>query len=88
MATEGQLLYGTLTDEIQGVSIDSRKIEPDQLFVPIIGEVNDAHKFIPQVYEKGCRSFIASDRSVAERYSDCNVVLVEDTTKGLQMLAK
>jgi len=82
------MLYGNLTDEIQGVSIDSRKIQPGQLFVPIIGEVNDAHKFIPQVYEKGCRSFIASDRSVAEKYSDCNVILVEDTTKGLQMLAK
>ena len=87
-ATEGQLLFGRETDTIEGVAIDSRKIEEGQLFVPIIGEVNDAHKFIPQVYEKGCRSFIASNREVAEKYSDCNVVLVEDTTKALQMLAK
>lgn len=87
-ATEGQLLYGCETDEIDGVCIDSRKIEKGQLFVPIIGEVNDAHKFIPQVYEKGCRTFIASDLAVAKQYTDCNVILVEDTTKGLQMLAK
>lgn len=87
-ATEGILLYGDGDACIQGVSIDSRKIEEGQLFVPIIGTVNDAHKFIPQVYEKGCRSFLASDKAVAEQYPDCNVVLVEDTTKGLQMLAK
>ena len=70
------------------MSIDSRTIEDGQLFVPIIGEVNDAHRFLPQVYEKGCRTFLASDRTVAETYEDCNVILVEDTTKGLQLLAK
>lgn len=87
-ATAGQLIYGKEDDYIDGVCIDSRKIEKGQLFVPIIGEVNDAHKFIPQVYEKGCRSFLASDQAVAEQYPDCNVILVDDTTKGLQMLAK
>ena len=87
-ATAGQLIYGKEDDYIDGVCIDSRKIEKGQLFVPIIGEVNDAHKFIPQVYEKGCRSFLASDQTVAEQYPDCNVILVDDTTKGLQMLAK
>ncbi len=87
-ATGGQLLYGNEADYITGVAIDSRKIQEGQLFVPIIGAVNDAHKFIPQVYEKGCRTFIASDRNAVETYSDCNVILVEDTTKGLQLLAK
>ena len=87
-ACEGQLLWGREDDGIDGVAIDSRKIKPGQLFVPIIGAVHDAHKFLPQVYEAGCRTFLVSDKEAARPYDDCNVVLVEDTTKGLQMLAK
>lgn len=87
-AAAGTLLFGKEEESVQGVCIDSRKIEPGELFVPIIGTVNDAHKFIPQVYEKGCRSFFVSNRAAAEGYEDCNVILVEDTTKALQMLAK
>ena len=70
------------------MAIDSRKIKPGQLFVPIIGAVHDAHKFLPQVYAAGCRTFLVSDPRAAEPFSDCNVVLVEDTTKGMQLLAK
>ena len=32
---------------------DSRKAEEGCLFVPIVGERVDAHKFIPQVMEAG-----------------------------------
>jgi len=56
--------------------------------VPIIGAVHDAHKFLPQVYEAGCRTFLVSDESAGEAFPDCNVILVEDTTRGMQLLAK
>lgn len=42
-----------LDKEITGVAIDSRKIEPGYLFVPIKGAKVDGHTFIPQVMEKG-----------------------------------
>ena len=42
-----------LSKEITGVAIDSRKIEPGFLFVPIKGARVDGHTFIPQVMEKG-----------------------------------
>lgn len=87
-ATGGQLLSGNEGDTIDGVAIDSRKIEPSQLFVPIIGAVHDAHKFLPQVYETGCRTFLVSNAEAAKPFADCNVILVEDTTKGMQLLAK
>lgn len=82
------MLSGDESDVIDGVAIDSRKIKPGQLFVPIIGAVHDAHKFLPQVYEAGCRTFLVSDPEAGKVYKDCNVVLVEDTTKGMQLLAK
>ena len=82
------MLFGDERDYIEGVAIDSRKIQPGQLFVPIIGEVHDAHKFLPQVYDAGCRTFLVSNEAAAKPYEDCNVILVEDTTKGMQLLAK
>lgn len=42
-----------LSKEITGVAIDSRKVEPGFLFVPIKGARVDGHTFIPQVMEKG-----------------------------------
>lgn len=35
------------------VQTDSRNIEPKTLFVPLIGEFQDGHKYIPQAIEKG-----------------------------------
>lgn len=52
----GGTYYGDadkLTLEVGGVAIDSRKIEKDFLFVPIVGARVDGHNFIPQVMEQG-----------------------------------
>jgi len=45
-ATGGRLLCGNPDMEITGFSIDSRQGQPDHLFVPIIGEKVDAHRFM------------------------------------------
>ena len=42
-----------LDQEISAITTDSRKIEKDCLFVPIVGERVDAHRFIPDVMAKG-----------------------------------
>ena len=41
------------SEEIQSVSIDTRKTETGALFVPIIGGRFDGHSFIAQAFEKG-----------------------------------
>ena len=43
-----------LDQEVSAITTDSRKAEKGGLFVPIVGERVDAHKFIPDVMEKGC----------------------------------
>lgn len=48
-----------LDQEISSITIDSRKAEKGGLFVPIVGECVDAHKFIPDVMEKGCLATLA-----------------------------
>lgn len=42
-----------LEEEISSITTDSRKVEPGSLFVPIVGERVDAHRFIPDVMKKG-----------------------------------
>ena len=42
-----------LDQEVTSITTDSRKTERGGLFVPIVGERVDAHKFIPDVMEKG-----------------------------------
>lgn len=86
-AVEGRLFGSCAEEKIFGVCTDSRNAEPGQLFVPIIGEVHDAHKFLPQVYQRGCRTFFIAHEELAAVYPDCNVILVEDTTKALQKLS-
>ena len=43
----------SLSLEVTGVAIDSRKVEEGYLFIPIKGTRVDGHDFIPQVMEKG-----------------------------------
>ena len=52
----GGCYYGpeTIADrEVTDITTDSRKVQKGGLFVPIVGERVDAHKFIPQVMEAG-----------------------------------
>ena len=41
-----------LQEEVTAITTDSRKVEKGGLFVPVVGERVDAHRFIPQVMEE------------------------------------
>lgn len=86
--TQGKLISGAGPEDIEKVVIDSREADETALFVAIIGEVHDAHKFIGGAYENGCRTFLISKESAAEGYDDCTFVLVENTEDALGKLAK
>ena len=57
-AVNGKLLCGDPDTVISYISIDSRDIQENTLFTPIIGERVDAHKFIGQVFEAGLREHL------------------------------
>ncbi len=89
-ATNGQLVQGREDDYVLGFSIDSREINPDQMFFAIEGKYNDGHDYIEQVISKGCKNLLVSnmEKTAASKLDDVNVVLVDDTTVALQQLAK
>ena len=54
-----------LDREVSAITTDSRKIEKDCLFVPIVGERVDAHRFIPDVMAKGALATL-SERELSD----------------------
>jgi UDP-N-acetylmuramoyl-tripeptide--D-alanyl-D-alanine ligase len=67
------------------VSIDTRKIEPDSLFVAIKGERFDANTFAKEALDKGA-SYVITDNP--DYHIDDRTVLVPDSLIALQELAK
>lgn len=85
-AVGGKLLSGNGDVTISSVSTNSKEIEKGALFVPIIGERVDAHRFINMALEAGAAAtFTARD---CERYLPGKAYIkVEDTLDALQKAA-
>lgn len=66
---------------VNGVSIDTRSIEPTDLFVALAG-VRDGHEFVPQALAAGAAG------SLASQPVEGSSVQVEDTLKALEMLGE
>ncbi len=86
-ATGGTLLKGDLNAQVKSVSIDSRTANEGDMFLAIQGEFLDGHGFIGQAIEKGCTTIVISCAD-KEPEEDVNVILVENSRKALQDLAK
>ena len=92
-ATHGELLGGERQRPFSNVFIDSRKISIDGIYVAIIGEIHDGHKFLPDVMDQGVSGVVIS-REKAEQlpisaWGKKRVVCiaVEDTTRALGDMA-
>ena len=92
-ATSGELLCGDQDRLFSGVSIDSRKIFPSDVFFAITGDTHDGHGFASAVVDQGVCGLVIS-RNKAEQmpiaaWKANNVVCiaVADTTKALGDLA-
>ena len=64
---------------------DSRKAEAGTLFVPIVGERVDAHKFIPQVMEAGALATL-SERVLDN--ADFPYIAVESSLQAVKDIAE
>ncbi len=83
-ATHGKLLSGNLDYDVRGFTQDTRQIQKDDMYIPLIGVRVDGHDYIEQAFVKGASSVI-TDRVID--YPSKNVILVEDTLKALTAMA-
>ncbi|MCQ2358526.1 MAG: UDP-N-acetylmuramoyl-tripeptide--D-alanyl-D-alanine ligase [Phascolarctobacterium sp.] len=77
---------GNGEQEFTGVSTDSRKITPGQLFVALKGESFDGHAYCAKAIELGAKGVVISS-DVDNLPADVCVFKVADTLKGYQDIA-
>ena len=70
-----------------GVVIDSRAVQPGDLFVALEGEQTDGHRYLAQALEQGAAGVVISQESAIKQYGLQNYILVQDGAAFLQALA-
>lgn len=93
-AVGGKLLTGSGNRLIKDVIIDSREKAEDSLFVPIIGEKTDGHKYVAGALASGAKTLFMQKESAYKeeilslaKDAEACVVAVEDTVSALQNFA-
>ena len=76
-----------LDKHIEGVSIDSRNVTNNSLFIPIKGMTVNGHSFIKDAIKNGAAATLWNKDEVNPP-GDIAVIFVEDTVKGLQELSR
>ncbi|MFD2217035.1 UDP-N-acetylmuramoyl-tripeptide--D-alanyl-D-alanine ligase [Metabacillus endolithicus] len=72
--------------EISGVTTDSRNVENDNLFFPLVGDVFNGHEFVDKAISNGAKAVIWQ-KSEKNPPKEVPIILVEDTLVALQALA-
>ena len=85
-ATAGTVVAGSPGLRVSGVTIDSRRVEPGQLFVAIAGPRFDGHDFLAEAAARGAAAALVP-RDV-EAPAGLGVVRVAETLRGLTDLAR
>lgn len=78
-------VQGTIPEPIGNLVLDSRKVEPGDIFIAIKGYNSDGHRFISQVAGKGASAAIVED---IDAYSNIAQIQVSDTRALLGKLAQ
>ena len=86
--TGGVLQSNTPDTPVTSIVTDSRVVSKGDCFVALKGEHFDASEFIPQVLEKGASVVIAPKGYSVPAHTSASFILVKDTLKALQALAK
>ena len=90
-AVKGERVIGELAQTFRGVSIDSRAMQPGELFVCIKGDRFDGHAFLSQVIANQAAGVVVSDKEALKsaplKEKGAFAVAVPDTLHALQELA-
>lgn len=95
-ATGGTLVGKPESFSFNAVCTDSRNVKPNTLFVPLVGEFQDGHKYVPQAVASGAsvvlinKSEYVKNSAVYDNLAVQGVkfILVENTLHGLQDAAE
>lgn len=88
----GKLVIGNENDLCENFEKDTREIKKNDVFIGIKGENFDGNKFYEKALENGAKTCILQGVDITEdvlnKYSDRNIILVDDTIIALGEIAK
>ena len=84
--TGGELLSGDENTPVRDIWINSKEVKEGDLFVPIIGERVDGHKYIESALEEAAATLTSRQDEVV--VSDKPYIRVDDTMEGLRRIGK
>ncbi|KAF2989478.1 UDP-N-acetylmuramoylalanyl-D-glutamyl-2,6-diaminopimelate--D-alanyl-D-alanine ligase [Methylocystis sp. MJC1] len=77
---------GALARQATGVSIDTRTLQPGDLFVAIKGEARDGHEFVRAAFEKGAAAVVIDEEHARELAGAGPLFVVKDVQRSLELL--
>ena len=89
-AINGSQISGSTDEFVTGLSTDSRKMTPGNIFLALKGDIYDGHNFLTNAINAGAVSIIVeSDTYIAKKLFDNNLVVIKvlSTLKALGDLA-
>jgi UDP-N-acetylmuramoyl-tripeptide--D-alanyl-D-alanine ligase len=86
VAATGARIGGGFT-HATGASIDTRTLEPGDLYFAIKGDVHDGHDFVPAALEKGASAAVVSEDKAASFASD-KLIVVPDVLDAMRRMRR
>ncbi|MGR6836191.1 UDP-N-acetylmuramoyl-tripeptide--D-alanyl-D-alanine ligase [Syntrophomonas erecta] len=82
-------INANLVNTVNGITTDSRRVVPGQLFIALKGENFDGHDFIDQAFQAGAAAAIISVGAsrLRKKWPQKAIIEVRDTLQALQDLA-
>ena len=90
-ATGGKLIGSAAEGCFTSVATDSRNVVPGSLFVPLVGEFQNGHKYIPQAVKNGAAVVLVNSNENADGFASFASVVfiaVDNTLHALQAAAR
>lgn len=86
-ATKGVLLCGDENVSVLDLCFNSKEVKPGDLFIPLIGEKVDGHRFIESALERGAVATLTSHHDNVV-ISDKPYIRVDNTLEALQAIGR
>jgi len=71
-----------------GASIDTRTLEPGDLYFAIKGDVHDGHDFVPAALEKGASAAVVSEEKASGFDDRSRLIVVPDVLEAMRQLGR
>lgn len=79
-------IKGSTTIPVAGISFDSRKTMPGDVFVAVAGNQTDGHHYADQAEERGAAAVVV-DNPAYHTERSCTSILVDDSSRALGFMA-